>query len=314
MTPASWLPAGRRAAVVFSVDDVHPAGTVPGGDADVARRALGVVARLQERHPRLAVTFFTTPDWRSASPDPAPGFAARLPLTGQFAWHVPVLPAGTYRLSNHPAFCATLRAWPRGDVALHGLHHVRRGPRPLVECDGLGEAACRALIVRGRRLLDEAGVPYAPGFAPPGWSAPAPLLRALARAGMSFFGSARDLDTPVSADARAAGSGLLGVPLFSPELLPGTGLVHVPVNFQATSAVERARAVAAAGGLLSIKAHLLSGLGSYRAHDGLTDAYGAHLDRVLSDLEDAHGDALWWPTLSELAESARAASPAEARA
>jgi hypothetical protein len=125
---------------------------------------------------------------------------------------------------------------------------------------------------------------------------------------MSFLVSARDLDTPVSPDASARASGLRGVPLFSPFLLPGSPLVHVPVNFQATSSLERARAVAASGGLLSIKAHLLAGLGRYRALDGLTDAYGEHLHDVLADLEDTHGEGIWWPTLSELAERTRGAA------
>jgi hypothetical protein len=61
-----WLPDGKRAAVCFSIDDIHPGRSADdydgGGDLDAG--ALGHVRRLLERHPRLWVTLFTTPDWR----------------------------------------------------------------------------------------------------------------------------------------------------------------------------------------------------------------------------------------------------------
>lgn len=307
-----WLPPGSRAAVCLSVDDVHPAGTVPGGEPDLARRALDVVAWLQERHSRLAVTFFTTPDWRSGSPVPEPGLAGRIPILRGFAYHARVLPRDTYRLSRHPAFCATLRSWPRSEVALHGLHHVRRGPRPVAEFEGLGPAACRALLARAEALFDEAGLPCVRGLCPPGWLAPPALLRAMDANGMAFVASARDLDSPVSPDGVARGSGLGGVPLFRPARIPGTRLVHLPTNFQATSSLDRARAIVGAGGLLSIKAHLLQGLGRYRALDGLAADYAEHLHRVLSTLEDEHGEAIWWPPMSALADRVRARENAEA--
>ena len=51
MTVSDWLPAGKRAAVCLTVDDVHP--------APVAEEALGHVRWLQERHPFLRATLFT---------------------------------------------------------------------------------------------------------------------------------------------------------------------------------------------------------------------------------------------------------------
>jgi hypothetical protein len=227
-------------------------------------------------------------------------------------YHARVLPRDTCRLSRHPAFCATLRSWPRAEIALHGLHHVRRGLRPVTEFEGLGPAACRALLARAESLFDEAGLPYVRGLCPPGWLAPPALLRAMNEAGMAFVASARDLDSPVSPDGVARGSGLTGVPLFRPARLPGTRLVHLPTNFQATSSLDRARAIVAAGGLLSIKAHLLQGLGGYRALDGLAAGYADHLHRVLSALEDEHGEAIWWAPMSALAERVRAHENAEA--
>ncbi|HQQ79507.1 MAG TPA: hypothetical protein PLB01_19330, partial [Thermoanaerobaculia bacterium] len=308
----AWLPPGARAAVCFSVDDVHPAGTEPGGEPDLARRALDVVAWLQDRHPRLAVTFFTTPDWRSASPAPEPGVVGRIPILGKFVYQARVLPRNTCRLSRHPAFCSTLRSWPRSEIALHGLHHVRRGPSTVAEFEGLGPAACRALLARAQVLFDEAGLPCVRGLCPPGWLATPALLRAMDEIGMAFLASARDLESPVSPEGVTRGSGLTGVPLFRPARLPGTRLVHLSTNFQATSSLDRARAIVETGGLLSIKAHLLQGLGRYRALDGLGKDYAEHLHRVLSTLEDEHGDALWWPRMSAIADRVRADANAEA--
>jgi len=48
-----WLPAGKRAAVCFNVDDVHPATSQDEFDAggDLGRGALGRVERLLDRQP-----------------------------------------------------------------------------------------------------------------------------------------------------------------------------------------------------------------------------------------------------------------------
>ncbi|HEX7677940.1 MAG TPA: hypothetical protein VF713_07450, partial [Thermoanaerobaculia bacterium] len=83
---------GNRPAVCFSVDDVHP--------APVAAEALGHVRWLQERHPQLRVTLFTTPDWRTLDPYPTRRFLSRLPFVRDRIFTVAVHPRGTYRLDR----------------------------------------------------------------------------------------------------------------------------------------------------------------------------------------------------------------------
>jgi hypothetical protein len=119
-------------------------------------------------------------------------------------------------------------------------------------------------------------------------------------AGLTFVASARDLDTAIFPDARASGSGLTGVSLLRPQRID-PGLIHFPTNFQATSSIGRALSIIESGGLLSIKAHLLAGSGSYRALDGLTPQYRDHLDRVLCTVEDRAGDDVWWTSMGEIA-------------
>ena len=67
-----WLPRGKRAAVCFSIDDMHPGKKTDyyeaGGDLD--RGQLGHLCWLLERHPQLRATLFTTADWREISPVP----------------------------------------------------------------------------------------------------------------------------------------------------------------------------------------------------------------------------------------------------
>ena len=288
---SAWLPAGKRAAVCLSVDDVHP--------APVAFEALGHLRALQDAHPQLRATLFTTPDWRTIEPYANRGLLRHVPFVRDRVFLAPVHAAGTYRLDRHPAFVAYLRDWNGIEVALHGLHHVRKGRRPIHEFHDRSAAQCADILESALAIFDAAGLPVIRGVAPPGWEAPPPLLEALEALQFRFVASARDLDTPVSPSALTAGSGLRGVPLIHPHRVGA--LVHLTTNFQATSTAERALAIVEAGGLLSIKAHLLAESGTYRALDGLTDAYREHLHAVLSAIEERWGDAIWWPSMSEVA-------------
>lgn len=276
----------NRPAVCFSVDDVHP--------APVAAEALAHVRWLQERHPQLRVTFFTTPDWRTLDPYPTRPFVSDDEFT------VETYPSGTFRLDRHEEFCALLRGWPGAEVALHGWQHVRTGVHPVLEFENRTRDECRAMLREAMSIFDAARLPFVPGMSPPGWIAPPPLLDAMHDVGLAFVSSARDLDTPVAHDATANGSGLRGVSLVRPQRIE-PGLLHVPVNFQATSSLERALAILECGGLLSIKAHLLAKSGSYVALDGLTIEYREYLDRLFSAIEERFGGEVWWTSMGELA-------------
>jgi hypothetical protein len=295
-----WLPPGKRAAVCLSVDDVHPASDVGQLDGGRARRALDHVRWLADRHPSLRTTLFVTPDWRSMTAYPQRSWWTTVPAVGTFAYHLPVLPPRTMRLERFPEFCEYLRTWTGVEMALHGLHHVTRGPQPLLEYDQPSVRRCRTLLTEGLARMDEAALPTTRGVCPPGWVASSAMLQAMGECDFRFIASARDLDTPIADSAKTAGSGLRGMRLIHPQLVPGTRLVHLPTNFQATSSRERAIEIVRAGGLLSIKAHLLDSFGSYVALDGLTVGYRTHLDDVLRAVEDECGDALWWPLMSEV--------------
>ena len=276
----------NRPAVCFSVDDVHP--------APVAAEALSHVRWLQERHPQLRVTLFTTPDWRTLDPYPTRPFVSDEQFT------VDVHPSGTFRLDRHDGFCSLLRGWSGAEVALHGLQHVRTGMRPVLEFENRDRDECRATLTEAMAIFEAARLPFVRGMSPPGWEAPPPLLEAMHDIGFAFVASARDLDTPIAHDATANGSGLRGVSLVRPQRIE-PGLTHFPTNFQATSPIERAMAILECGGLLSIKAHLLAQSGSYRALDGLTPEYRDYLHRVFSTIEERFGDEVRWTSMGELA-------------
>lgn len=291
-TLENWLPAGKRGAICLTVDDVHP--------TPVARQALDHLGWLQQRHPQLRVTFFTTADWRSVAPFPDGRLASRVPLLRDRVWNVPVLARGTMRLDRHQEFCAMLRDWPRAEVALHGLHHVRRGRQPIAEFAGLTARGCEKVLAEAAGILASAEITHVQGLCPPGWVATPALIQAMDRLGMRFLASARDLTTAIAPNAVTHGSGLLGVSLLRPQILTRS-LVHFTTNFQAGSTFERAASIIEAGGLLAIKAHLLEGAGTYRAMDGLNREYCAFLDRILARLEDRLGDAIWWTSMGEIA-------------
>lgn len=285
-------PGEKRGAIVLSVDDLHP--------TPLAEAALAHLRRLQENHPRLRVTFFTTADWRSVVPFPDGRFVSRIPIVRDRVWSVPVLPRGTFRVDRHESFCALLRDWPRAEVAVHGLHHVRRGLRPIVEFEGRSQRACRSILEGALEILERARLPLVRGLCPPGWVATPALIAAMEELDMRFLASARDLTTPVDDGATANGSGLRGVSLIHPQRI-GASLIHVTTNFQAGCSLDRATAILDRGGVLAIKAHLLSEAGTYRAMDGLGREYCDFLDGILRAIEDRYGDALAWTSMGELA-------------
>ncbi|MEO8380615.1 MAG: DUF2334 domain-containing protein [Acidobacteriota bacterium] len=288
----NWLPDAKRAAVCLSVDDVHPAPS--------AAAALAHLQWLQQRHPALRVTLFTTPDWRTLDPYPTRKALARIPILRDHVYTVRVHPKGTFRLDRHEAFCTLLRDWPGAETALHGLHHVRPGRTPVLEFAGRSRSQCRSMLDEAMQLFRKANLPLVPGMCPPGWHSPPALLTAMRDAGLRFVASARDLETAISPEALANGSGLTGVSLLHPQRLE-SGLLHFPTNFQATSSIERATQILECGGLLSIKAHLLAESGSYRALDGLTESYRQSLDRLFCTIEDRFGETLWWTSMGEMA-------------
>jgi len=316
-----WLPDGKRAAVCFSVDDVHPATSRDEFDAggDLGRGALGHVERLLDRHPRLRVTLFVTPDWRLKRLVPSRKWLTRIPLLRERIHWAPLTPRGHFRIDRFPEFVAYLNALPRTDCALHGLHHAHPGPRMAVEFQEQSRSECSALLQEARRIFATAGLRHVQGFAPPAWSAPPSLCEALNEADFHFVTSARDLDTPVSQRARTARSGLHGASLIHPMWIrcaandESTGatavpcrLVHFTTNFQATSTIERALTIIECGGLLAIKAHIFKTGGGITMLDGLDNAYCDYLERLWRELETRYGDALWWTTLAEVAGRCRA--------
>lgn len=302
-----WLPAGKTAAVCLALDDVHPATSRDAYEAggDLERGVLGHLLWLLERHPRLKATLFVTPAWRMISGHPTRLLRSRLPWLRERLHLTPVRPRHALRLDRHPRFCRFLRALPRTELALHGLHHVRRGDPLHVEFLGRSRRACRRALERGIEIFRRADLPLAPGFAPPGWHLTAELAEAAAEAALEFVASARDLETPIAPAATTAGCGLRGAPLCVPARLAPSGLIHFTTNYQATSAPARAFAILDAGGLLAIKAHAAKRVVDHVMADGLDAAYRDSLHRLFARLEDRYGDDVAWTSFGALAAGLR---------
>jgi peptidoglycan/xylan/chitin deacetylase (PgdA/CDA1 family) len=310
VTPATspgWLPDGRSAAVCLSVDDVHPARSTDGYEAggDLLDGVLGRLEWLLERHPQLRPTLFVTPNWRESSAVPTRRTWARVPVLREHIHLAPRQGRCTMRLDRHPGFCRHLREHPRYEIGVHGLTHCAPGRRPPLEFDRLGAARTRRRLRRARALFRDAEVATADGFAPPGWSLTAALARGLVDAGFTWVAAARDLITPIARGAVTAMSGPNGLSLLDPQPIAGGRLMHIPVNFQATSADDRALEVLRCGGLLSIKAHATGSAMGHVALDAFDRSYAKRLDRLFMRLEDELGDELWWTTMGRVAARAR---------
>ena len=300
-----WLPAGKRAAVCFTIDDVHPGKSSEHYDAggDLGNGALGHVANLLERHPYLHVTLFTTADWREISPIPS-RVLSRIPYVRDRMYLSRILPAGTRRIDRHPAFLAYIAAMPRTELAMHGLHHIHPGPRLHVEFQDESVAEHRAKLREMIQIFDATKLPYARGMCPPGWNAPSSLLAAMDELGFEFVASARDIKTEIASDAMSSMSGLVGCSLVHPTRIGG--LVHFTSNFQATSRWERAREIVEAGGLLAVKAHIIKDALGHVALDGIDAIYCNFLDLLFERLHREYGDSLWWTTMGAIAKHLRA--------
>src|SRR5215212_3381114 len=117
----AWLPHGKRAAICFTIDDIHPGKgrDAYDGGGDLGAGALGHVERLLAKHPELKVTLFTTPDWREISPVPTRRIVSRIPGLRDRLYLTKLHPRGTMRLGRHPEFVRYLKSLPRTEIGLH---------------------------------------------------------------------------------------------------------------------------------------------------------------------------------------------------
>lgn len=299
-----WLPAGKKAAICFTIDDIHPAKSSDYYEAggDQANGNLGLVQWLLNRHPKLKVTLFTTADWREISPVPTRKLLASVPGLRDKFFLAERWKKGTMRLDRHPEFVAYLNSLERTEIALHGLYHCHKGLKIPVEFQNQSEEEFRTILTEMLRIFDRSGLRYYKGICPPGWNAPKKLLNQLVEHNIKYVASARDIITDISKDALTNMSGLKGVPLLYPSLINNGKLVHIPSNFQATSPVERARQIIENGGLVSIKAHIVKTAMGQVALDGVDKLYMNYLDMLLTVLEQEYGDDLWWPSMGEITE------------
>ena len=306
-----FLPPHKRAAVCFTIDDVHPGKSSEhyDGGGDLGKGALGHVQALLERHPYLHVTLFTTADWREISPTPS-RLLSRIPVVRDRMYLSKVLPEGTRRIDRHPEFLAYLRSLPRTEIGLHGLHHIHPGPLLHVEFQDEQVHVHRDKLRRMLEIFDASKLPYVRGMCPPGWNAPESLIRAMDELGFEFVASARDIKTDIAPDATTNMSGLKGASLIYPSRIATTNLVHFATNFQATSKWERAKSIVDAGGLVAVKAHIVKDALGYITLDGVDAVYANFLDLLFDRLHREYGDSLWWTTMGQMAKHLRA-QPAE---
>lgn len=299
----NWKPEGKKAAICFTIDDIHPAGKnhyyEAGGDMEKGN--LGHVQWLLNRHPKLKVTLFTTANWREISPVPTRKVLAAIPSLRDKMFLAKRWEKDTMNLERHPKFVQFLNTMERADIAYHGLYHVHKGLKIPVEFQNQTEREFDEIITEMVRIFNSANLEHDKGICPPGWNAPEPLLEALVRQNFDYVASARDIFTKVSKSAKTNMSGISGVPLIYPTRLKNKRLIHFPTNFQANSRIDRARKIIDNSGVLSIKAHIVKSVFGYVAIDGVDELYMNYLDVLLTNLENEYGDDLWWTSLGEMA-------------
>lgn len=298
-----WLPKGKTAAICLSIDDVHPGTSDDAYEAggDLGDGALCHVEQLLRDHPQLQATLFVTPDWRPLGLVPRRTLLTHVPLIRNYVYWTTLQPKDHLRIDRHADFVAHINGLQRVETAMHGLHHLHRGPNFAVEFQRQSKRQCLRMLDDGLEIFESAGMDHVSGFQPPAWNLPDNLVDALADSPLQFVSSARDLVTAVAPDARTNMSGLKNVSLIFPQWLREKRLLHMTSNFQATSDPQRAMDIIDAGGLLAIKAHIFKCGGGHTMLDGLDANYRGFLSELFSTLDDRYGDALWWTSMGDIA-------------
>jgi len=299
-----FLPLNKKAAVCFSIDDIHPGKSTDYCEAggDLEKGSLGLVEKLLQRHGKLKLTVFLTADWRMTHPFPTRNILAKIPIMRNYLHLAKVLKKGTMRLRNHPEFVSYLKNLPRTEVAFHGLHHCHKGLIPDLEFQEQSKVQFSNIIDEIAEEFLTCGLEFEKGLCPPNWLAPKNLLESMIDKDFRYLASARDLFTPVAPDAKTNMSGLKGVSLIYPEWIVKGRMVHIPANFNATRRIERAIDIIENGGILSIKAHIVKSFNGYLLYDGVDEVYMNYLDTLLTVLKTKYGDQLWFATMGEIAE------------
>lgn len=298
----NWKPEGKRAAICFTIDDIHPSKSSDfyeaGGDLDKGQ--LGRVQWLLDRHPELKVTLFTTANWREISPVPTRKLLASIPFLKDKFFLAKRYKKDTMNLERHPQFVEFLNNMRNAEIGFHGLYHVHKGLKIPVEFQNQSKKEFEIIITEMIRIFDNSGIDYVKGICPPGWNAPEPLLNELVEKNFDYIASARDIFSPIKAEATTNMSGIKGVSLIRPELIQDGKLIHFPTNFQANSTIDRARKIIQHSGLLSIKAHIVKAVFGYVAIDGVDELYMNYLDVLLTNLKEEYGDELWFTSMGEI--------------
>ncbi|MBS7332307.1 MAG: DUF2334 domain-containing protein [Weeksellaceae bacterium] len=306
MNPNNWLKEGKKAAICFTIDDLHPAqkiihGYDAGGDLDTG--VFRYLNWLFDRHPQLKVTFFTTADWREKSPIPTRKLLSKIPWLRDQFYLASIQKKGTFRLDKFPEFVKFYNQHPNIEIGLHGLHHIHKGLNIPVEFQDESVVKIDLILKEMISIFENSNLKYVKGFTPPAWNASDNLQNALINNGIEFLASARDLNTPISIDAKNSMSGLRNVSIVYPEWIQNNKLLHFPTNFQVTSKYERAKEIVEIGGLLSIKGHIIEELHGFKTIDAINKSYMEKLDKVFCQLEDIYGDDLWFTSMNEITQN-----------
>ncbi|HOA46476.1 MAG TPA: DUF2334 domain-containing protein [Paludibacteraceae bacterium] len=299
-----WLPEGKKAALCFSIDDIHPATSKDYYDAggDLDKGVLGLLHWLLKRHPQLKVTLFVTPDWRLTNPFLTRKLLSAIPYLRDRVFLTKVLKKGTMRLDKHLEFVDYIKNLPNTEIAMHGLYHCHKGLRPNVEFQNQTTDEFLELLQESKKIFANVKINLSKGICPPNWEAPINLQRAMVAEGLKYLASARDIFTEISRDAVANMSGMKGVSLIYPQFIFDNQLVHIPANFNATRTIDRAFSIIENNGLISIKAHIMKNFFRHILYDGIDEVYINYLDTLLTVLENKYGDELWMTSMNEISE------------
>lgn len=307
-------PKGFKAALAIGIDDVHPESSKENGldfGGDLEQGNLGLLTKLLEEFPRLAITLFITPNWRLKTTggdtflrlfQKASSKIGERKLATQIIHAVKSHPDGKYRLdkSQFREWCHYITKKAEENkflIGLHGFNHLNPWLNYASEFEGLTYEECLSKIKEARNIFRKARMPLPRGFAPPGWKVTGSLINVLIEEGFTYIAGAKDHLSPVKPHMYCNEAGMC-VPLFYPETLFG-GLVSIPRNWDIKwSSIERAENIIKINGIMGIHGHVAKTPG---ISNEISRTTIKNLRELLMHLEKKHPNDIWFTNFADLA-------------
>ena len=278
---------GFKAAVVITIDDVHPEKGC-GKEFDT-----GPLKLLKDLEKEFGVKslLFTTANWMYK-----PQIFYQIHRFQKYASKVIPLnirkwEEGTFRLDKFKSWAESIGK--KFEVGIHGLYHLQNSYPFGAEFMNLDSDKILQRIIEIEKIFKISVPNYTNIFRPPGWQVNDDFIEAVRK---KYFLAASVDTTGLSGKANAAG--ILNVPQFYPHYYKD--VLNITANCDIkTCTTKRIDEIVRSNGLVVLHGHITNNYHGEKLHNGVEASY-ENLKNLLIHLKNRYGEQIWYTTFSEL--------------